>query len=409
MFVENQIVKDEYRIIRKIGEGGMGTVYLAEDIHMQQEVAIKLLHPALTKDPEIVERFKTEAKAQYKLTHPYIIKLTRLVQFNDDYFIVMEYVEGMTLKDMLKKTGLLPEDRALPIFHKILRGIGYAHSQGIIHRDIKPGNIIIDKSGNPKITDFGIAKILGDKGLTQTGTKLGTVYYMSPEQIKNPKAVDQRSDIYSLGVTFYEMLTGNLPYNVNFESEYDLMNEIVNSPIKNPLDYYPHISPGVVRMLYHMTNKDPLRRFSHCEEYLDYHLKPVDNDEKGTTRKSSGGASSFILLFVLTAIVILLLVFGSNISDLLKGSKIKDQDTTSSVNQDSIEQAERDRLQREQKAKDDAARLEEEKKQKEKEEENKKDSAKAESGSVDKDTVKPNKNPPAEGKNKPSGKDTIQD
>ncbi len=136
MFVENQIIKDEYRIIRKIGEGGMGTVFLAEDLLMQQEVAIKLLHMAMTTDPEIVERFKTEAKAQYKLTHPYIVKLTRLVQNGEHYFIVMEYVEGMTLKEMLAKTGLLPEDRALPIFHKILRGLAYAHSQGIIHRDI---------------------------------------------------------------------------------------------------------------------------------------------------------------------------------------------------------------------------------------------------------------------------------
>ncbi|MCC6637060.1 MAG: serine/threonine protein kinase, partial [Ignavibacteriaceae bacterium] len=309
MFVENQIIKDEYRIIRKIGEGGMGTVFLAEDLLMQQEVAIKLLHMAMTTDPEIVERFKTEAKAQYKLTHPYIVKLTRLVQNGEHYFIVMEYVEGMTLKEMLAKTGLLPEDRALPIFHKILRGLAYAHSQGIIHRDIKPGNIIIDKNGNPKITDFGIAKILGDKGLTQTGTKLGTVYYMSPEQIKNPKGVDQRTDVYSLGITLYEMLTGKLPYNTGLDSEYDLMNEIVNTPIKNPLDFYPHISPGVVKMIYHMTSKDKLERYAHCEEYLDFHLKRAEKDEKQSAAQNvSSGAASFVLLLGLAAIVVLLFI-----------------------------------------------------------------------------------------------------
>lgn len=353
MFVENQIVKDEYRIIRKIGEGGMGTVYLAEDIHMQQEVAIKLLHPALTNDPEIVERFKTEAKAQYKLTHPYIVKLTRLVQFGEDYFIVMEYVEGMTLKEMLKKTGLLPEDRALPIFHKILRGLEYAHSQGIIHRDIKPGNIIIDKNGNPKITDFGIAKILGDKGMTQTGTKLGTVYYMSPEQIKNPKGVDQRTDIYSIGVTLYEMLTGRLPYNVGLESEYDLMNEIVNTPIKNPLDYYPHISPGVVRMIYHMTAKDKLHRFSHCEEYLDYHLRPVGDEKQSPSQKVSSGAASFVLLLFLTGVVVLLFIFGKDLSRMIQGSKVVPDSTI--VNRDSIDRAEYERLQREKRNRDKAA------------------------------------------------------
>lgn len=345
MFVENQIVKDEYRIIRKVGEGGMGTVYLAEDIHMQQEVAIKLLHPALTKDPEIVERFKTEAKAQYKLTHPYIVKLTRLVQFGDDYFIVMEYVEGMTLKEMLKKTGLLPEDRALPIFHKILRGLEYAHSQGIIHRDIKPGNIIIDKNGNPKITDFGIAKILGDKGMTQTGTKLGTVYYMSPEQIKNPKGVDQRTDVYSLGVTLYEMLTGRLPYNVGLESEYDLMNEIVNTPIKNPLDYYPHISPGVVKMIYHMTAKEKLERYAHCEEYLDFHLRPAGDEKKSPSQKVSSGAASFVLLLVLTGIVVLLFIFGNDLSRMIKGETVSPDSTF--VDADSVARAEYERLQKE--------------------------------------------------------------
>lgn len=385
MFVENQIIKDEYRIIRKIGEGGMGTVFLAEDLQMQQEVAIKLLHMAMTTDPEIVERFKTEAKAQYKLTHPYIVKLTRLVQNGEHYFIVMEYVEGMTLKEMLAKTGLLPEDRALPIFHKILRGLAYAHSQGIIHRDIKPGNIIIDKNGNPKITDFGIAKILGDKGLTQTGTKLGTVYYMSPEQIKNPKGVDQRTDVYSLGITLYEMLTGKLPYNTGLDSEYDLMNEIVNTPIKNPLDFYPHISPGVVKMIYHMTSKDKLERYAHCEEYLDFHLKKAEKDEKQSAAQNvSSGAASFVLLLGLAAIVVLLFIFGNDIQRWIQGSKA----TVDSVfvNQDSIDRVEYERLQDE--------RNKEKKRREEKDtvkpkEEKPVDTVKVEKKPVDEETIPP--------------------
>jgi serine/threonine protein kinase len=384
MFVENQIIKDEYRIIRKIGEGGMGTVFLAEDLQMQQEVAIKLLHAAMTTDSEIVERFKTEAKAQYKLTHPYIVKLTRLVQNGEDYFIVMEYIEGMTLKEMLSKTGLLPEDRALPIFHKILRGLAYAHSQGIIHRDIKPGNIIIDKNGNPKITDFGIAKILGDKGLTQTGTKLGTVYYMSPEQIKNPKGVDQRTDVYSLGITLYEMLTGKLPYNTGLDSEYDLMNEIVNTPIKNPLDFYPHISPGVVKMIYHMTAKDKLERYAHCEEYLDFHLKKAEKDEKQSAAQNvSSGAASFVLLLGLAAIVVLLFIFGNDIQRWIQGSKATVDSVI--VNQDSIDRVEYERLQDERNR---------EKKKKEKDtvkpkEEKPQDSVKIEKKPVDEETIPP--------------------
>lgn len=385
MFVENQIIKDEYRIIRKIGEGGMGTVFLAEDLQMQQEVAIKLLHMAMTTDPEIVERFKTEAKAQYKLTHPYIVKLTRLVQNGEHYFIVMEYIEGMTLKEMLAKTGLLPEDRALPIFHKILRGLAYAHSQGIIHRDIKPGNIIIDKNGNPKITDFGIAKILGDKGLTQTGTKLGTVYYMSPEQIKNPKGVDQRTDVYSLGITLYEMLTGKLPYNTGLDSEYDLMNEIVNTPIKNPLDFYPHISPGVVKMIYHMTAKDKLERYAHCEEYLDFHLKKAEKDEKQSAAQNvSSGAASFVLLLGLAALVVLLFIFGNDIQRWIQGSKASIDSVF--VNQDSIDRVEYERLQDE--------RNKEKKKREEKDtvkpkEEKPVDTVKIEKKPVDEETIPP--------------------
>ncbi|MBK7869130.1 MAG: serine/threonine protein kinase [Ignavibacteriales bacterium] len=384
MFVENQIIKDEYRIIRKIGEGGMGTVFLAEDLQMQQEVAIKLLHMAMTTDPEIVERFKTEAKAQYKLTHPYIVKLTRLVQNGEHYFIVMEYIEGMTLKEMLAKTGLLPEDRALPIFHKILRGLAYAHSQGIIHRDIKPGNIIIDKNGNPKITDFGIAKILGDKGLTQTGTKLGTVYYMSPEQIKNPKGVDQRTDVYSLGITLYEMLTGKLPYNTGLDSEYDLMNEIVNTPIKNPLDFYPHISPGVVKMIYHMTYKDKLERYAHCEEYLDFHLRKPEKDEKQSTAQNvSSGAASFVLLLGLAALVVLLFIFGNDIQRWIQGSKASIDSVF--VNQDSIDRVEYERLQDERNK---------EKKKKEKDtvkpkDEKPVDTVKTEKKPVDEETIPP--------------------
>lgn len=258
----------DYIILDKIGEGGMGDVYLAKD-NLERKVAIKILNPILAKDEHLVKRFKQEARAQSVLSHPNIVTLYNYFVEDDKYCIVMEYAEGETLKTLIKRIGPVPEARSKKILKQILEGLSYAHSKGIVHRDIKPSNIMIDKDDNVKIMDFGIAKILGDRNLTKTGTKLGTIYYMSPEQVLGYKDIDQRSDIYSLGVTFYEMLSGKLPFESTDESDFVLMQSITNGQVKDPRDYYPHISEKTVNLLFEMLIKDRGRRMQVCSECLN--------------------------------------------------------------------------------------------------------------------------------------------
>jgi serine/threonine-protein kinase len=200
-----------YRVISLIGEGGMGKVYLAEDEMLDKRVALKVLNLELSQEPQFINRFKQEAKIQSILVHPHIITLHNLLVDNNRYFIVMEYAEGITLKELIQKTGPINESRALKIFAQTLDAVGYAHSRNIIHRDIKPSNIMVSLNDDVKIMDFGIAKLLGERSLTGTGAKVGTLYYMSPEQIERPKDIDYKTDLYSLGIVLFEMVTGNLP------------------------------------------------------------------------------------------------------------------------------------------------------------------------------------------------------
>ncbi|MDP3115426.1 MAG: bifunctional serine/threonine-protein kinase/formylglycine-generating enzyme family protein, partial [Candidatus Cloacimonadaceae bacterium] len=176
------------------------------------------------------------------------------------YYMVMEYAEGNMLKELIAMTGPIPEPRALHIFKQIVNALAYAHSKAIIHRDIKPSNIMIDASDNVKIMDFGIARLMTDKHLTRTGSKLGTLFYMSPEQVKARKDIDHRTDIYSAGVVLYEMLTGKLPYTADTDSDFDVMLEIVNNELPDPRTIYPHIGDSMVQLVSNMTAKDKQHR-----------------------------------------------------------------------------------------------------------------------------------------------------
>ena len=258
----------DYKLIQKLGEGGMGTVYLADDIMLERKVAIKILNPLLTKDSHFTERFRNEAKVQASLIHPNIVALYNYFRESDNYCMVMEYVEGVTLKQLITNTGPLPEQKVVWILNQTLEAVGFAHKKGIIHRDIKPSNILITKDNTIKILDFGIAKILQDKGLTKTGTKLGTVYYMSPEQIKALRDIDHRTDIYSIGVTLYEMLSGRIPFNVDTDSDFEIMNEIVSGEIKDPREIYPHISGWLVDVLFASVEKDRDKRIQSTDEFI---------------------------------------------------------------------------------------------------------------------------------------------
>lgn len=279
----------DYKIIKKLGEGGMGTVYLADDTMLERKVAIKVLNPLLTKDTHFTERFRQEAKVQASLVHPNIVSLFNYFQEDENYCMVMEFADGETLKHMISSKGPIPEQRAIWILSQMLEAVGFAHKRGIIHRDIKPGNILLTKDDTVKILDFGIAKILQDKGITKTGTKMGTIYYMSPEQIKAVKDIDYRTDIYSIGVSFYEMLSGRVPFNVDTDSDFEIMNEIVQGEIQDPRNIYPHISEWIVKVLFNAVEKDRDKRIQSAEEFLQGLLA------KGGTQETTGVSDSTIV------------------------------------------------------------------------------------------------------------------
>src|SRR5690606_29043207 len=202
-----QLLNERYRIKSRIGGGGMANVYLGYDIILKWDVAIKVLRPEFANDPEFIERFDREALAATSLAHPNIVSIYDVGEEGDIFYIVMEYVDGETLKDYVKKHGKLSVEETIDIMEQLTSAIQYAHENGLIHRDIKPQNILIDRSGKIKVTDFGIAVALSATALTQTNSVLGSVHYLSPEQARGGKAT-KLSDIYSLGIVFYELVTG---------------------------------------------------------------------------------------------------------------------------------------------------------------------------------------------------------
>ncbi len=274
-----------YHIIKQLGEGGMGSVYLAEEELTERKVAIKVLHPQLTNNPQFKDRFIREAKALVRLKHPNIVNLLTLFEESGSYYMVLEYFEGETLKEMIRRRGPIPEEEVKEIAKQILDAVGHAHEADIVHRDIKPSNIIIDKNSKVGILDFGIAKMLADADYTRTGTMLGTLYYMSPEQIKGEKNIDHRTDIYSIGVTLYEMLAGRLPFETKTEiSEFtrsEITIKIVNEDFPDPREYYPHISDEIISVVKKMISRVKGDRISNCKNCVDLiYGKGLDPDNK---------------------------------------------------------------------------------------------------------------------------------
>jgi serine/threonine protein kinase len=204
----------QFEIGPMLGRGGMGVVYRARQAQLDRVVALKILPPLEAMSPDFVERFRREARSLAKLSHPNIVAVHDFGESNGLYYFAMEFVDGVNLREMIRAGRMKPEE-ALAVVPKICDALQYAHEEGVVHRDIKPENILIDKRGRVKIADFGLAKLLrrdaSDATLTQTGMTLGTPRYMAPEQLDRPESVDHRADIYSLGVVFYEMLTGEIP------------------------------------------------------------------------------------------------------------------------------------------------------------------------------------------------------
>ena len=207
-----ELIGGRYEIEELVGTGGMSSVYRARDTVLERRVALKVLHEHFSADPEYVERFRREARAIARLNHPNIVTVIDRGEFGKRQFIVFEHIPGENLKEVVEREGQLPVAQALALTHQIARGLAFAHEHGVVHRDVKPQNVLLDESGTAKVTDFGIARSL-DPGeeLTQTGTLLGTSDYIAPEQASG-QPVDARTDQYSLGVLLYELLTGEVPY-----------------------------------------------------------------------------------------------------------------------------------------------------------------------------------------------------
>jgi serine/threonine protein kinase/Flp pilus assembly protein TadD len=257
-----------YEILEKLGEGGMGAVYKGRDQKLDRTVAIKFLSHHLSTSADSKARFIQEARSAAALNHPNILNVYDIDEQDGKMFFVMEYVEGKTLKShiaSLQGSGGMPVHQAIDWTIQVARGLKAAHEKDIVHRDIKPENIMLTRDGLPKIMDFGIAKLRGGTGLTRTGTSLGTLAYMSPEQAQG-MAADQRSDLWSLGVVFFEMLTGDLPF--KGEHEAALLYLIVNEkpPVPSALDRkIPHGIDAVVRK---MLEKDPALRYQSADEFI---------------------------------------------------------------------------------------------------------------------------------------------
>ena len=205
------VLGDRYRIDRPIGRGGMSTVYLAFDMTLERPVAVKLMHREVARDSDQIERFRREARAIAKLSSPYVVGVIDADEQDSTPYIVLEYVEGSTLKEQIRSRGPLPVEESVAYAIEIARGLQAAHEAHIVHRDVKPQNVLLDEDGGARVTDFGIARSLIDEGLTADGRVLGTTDYVSPEQALG-HAVTPQSDLYSLGVVLFEMLTGDVPF-----------------------------------------------------------------------------------------------------------------------------------------------------------------------------------------------------
>jgi eukaryotic-like serine/threonine-protein kinase len=257
------IVDERYRLERKIGTGGMADVWLAQDLELDRRVALKILHSRFAQDQEFVERFRREASSAGGLQHPNVVAVYDRGEFRDSYYIAMEYVEGDSLKDLIKQGMTVPA--AVEVIRQVLEAARFAHKKGIVHRDMKPHNILIDGEGRARVTDFGIARA-GSSEITQTGSVMGTAQYLSPEQAQG-KDVTEASDIYSIGVVLYEALTGHVPFEA--DSPVAVALKQVQEVPRRPSTLNPEVSPALDAVVMRALAKQPERRFKDAKAFIN--------------------------------------------------------------------------------------------------------------------------------------------
>jgi serine/threonine protein kinase len=259
------VVAERYELEELVGTGGMSSVYRAKDLLLERRVALKILHDTYGADASTVERFRREARAVAQLSHPNIVTVIDRGEDEHRQFIVFEYVDGENLKELIERTGRLPVRRALELAVQIGRALAFAHQAGLVHRDVKPQNVLLNGDGEPKVTDFGIARSLDVEGMTQTGTVMGTSNYIAPEQASG-LPVGPHTDVYSLGVVLFELLTGELPF--TGESFVAIAMRHVHEPPPSVLELRPEVPLRVVNAVEQALAKAPEDRFASMDDFV---------------------------------------------------------------------------------------------------------------------------------------------
>ena len=266
MIIKGQLIDNRYKIIKSIGEGGMANVYLAFDTILEREVAVKILRGDLAEDEKFVRRFQREANSASSLKHPNIVEVYDVGEDDGKYFIVMEYINGKTLKSLIKKRGILTLEEVIDIMLQLTSAVSCAHDSYIIHRDIKPQNVMILEDGRVKITDFGIAMALNNNELTQTNSVMGSVHYLPPEQASGSGSTI-KSDIYSLGILMFELLTGKLPF--KGENAVEIAIKQMREQIPSVRSISPDIPQSVENVVLRACAKNPKNRYENAREMFE--------------------------------------------------------------------------------------------------------------------------------------------